>query len=64
VALRPYLPPDHGYFDMAQVFVSWAQREHRRWFNGERRFPLMPWENPDDYPPQAAYAHSEGDDDN
>lgn len=35
-ALRPYLPPDHGHFDMAQVFVSWAQREHGEWFYGRR----------------------------
>ena len=36
MALRPYLPPDHGHFDMAQVFVSWVQREHGQWFYGRR----------------------------
>lgn len=28
-------PPDHGHFDMTQVFVSWA-REHGDWFYGRR----------------------------
>lgn len=59
-ALRMYLlPSGHEYYDVERVLVSWAMREHGRWFRGERRFPLMPWENPDDYPPPSAYPHSE-----
>ncbi len=57
--LRRYLPPDHGSFDMAQVMVSWAMREHWRWFNRERIWANNPYRPPDWYPPDDAYAHNE-----
>lgn len=54
-ALRPFLPPDTSFFDMAQVMVSWAMRKYPRWFHGERRW-LLP---PEDFPPEDAYPHSD-----
>lgn len=62
-ALRSYLPPDHGYHDMAQVFVSWAQREHGDWFHGHRPQADHPSRPPEWFPPADAYAHSDGDED-
>ena len=54
MALRPYLAPEHGNFDMAQVFVSWAQREHGQWFYGHRSaIEAVQW-----FAPEEAYAHS------
>ncbi len=54
-ALRPFLPPDASFFDMAQVMVSWAMRKHPSWFHGHRR-EMLP---PEDFPPEEAYPHSD-----
>lgn len=54
--LRLFMPPDDRHFDMAQVFVSWAQREHGPWFYGYRSAieALPHW-----FAPEDAYTHSE-----
>lgn len=62
LTLQKYLPPiDAGHFDVAELFVSWAKREHWHWFYDHRKPTLAPWEDPDEYPPPWAYAHSEED---
>lgn len=58
--LRLYLlPPEHDQYDVAQVLVSWAMREHFHWFFGWREPTVAVTEGADDYPPPSAYPHSE-----
>jgi hypothetical protein len=50
-----YRPPEGG--DVAMELVHWAMENHSHWFHRQRRPAL--WEDPNEYPPQDAYPHSE-----
>jgi len=52
-----YRPPEDG--DVAMELVHWAMENHWHWFHRQRRPALIPLEDPNDYPPQDAYPHSE-----
>jgi hypothetical protein len=58
-ALRAYLPPEHGFHNMARVMVSWAMQRHWHWFFGERPWAANPFRPADWYPPDDAYPHSD-----
>jgi hypothetical protein len=45
--------------DVAQVFISWAQKHHWHWFFGRRERVDNLFRPPDWYPPDDAYPHSE-----
>jgi hypothetical protein len=54
-----YQMPEGRSFDVAAVFISWAQKHHWHWFHGRREPANSPFRPPDWYPPDDAYPHSE-----
>src|SRR5262249_18771835 len=54
-ALARYRMPEGR--DVAQVFISWAQKHHWHWFHRRREWADNPLRPPDWYPPADAYPH-------
>jgi hypothetical protein len=57
--LARYQMPEGQGFDVAAVFISWAQKHHWHWFHRRRARADSPFRPPDWYPPDDAYPHSD-----
>jgi hypothetical protein len=54
-----YVPPQGG--DVAMELVHWAMENYHHWFFHQRPPARHHWEDPNEYPPQKAYPHTEDD---
>jgi hypothetical protein len=54
-----YQMPEGRGFDVAAVFISWAQKHHWHWFFGQRERSEHPFRSADWFVPEEAYPHSD-----